>query len=73
MPSLIYAVDGMNAIKLADKVFACLDSLLEMRISQRSSLLSCQSMRRRHGILDLEAASGKPVEIYGKADILADH
>jgi hypothetical protein len=44
-----------------------------MRISQRSSLLSCQSMRRRHGILDLEAVSGKPVEIYGKADILADH
>jgi hypothetical protein len=73
MPSLIYAVDGMNAIKLADEVFACLDSLLEMRISQRSSLLSCQSMCRRHGILDLEAVSGKPVEIYGKAYILADH
>jgi hypothetical protein len=73
MPSLIYAVEGMNAIKLADEVFACLDSLLEMRISQRSSLLSCQSMRCRHGILDLEAVSGKPAEIYGKANILADH
>jgi hypothetical protein len=33
MPSLIYTVDGMNAIKLADEVFAYLDSLLEMRIS----------------------------------------
>ena len=31
MPSLIYAVDGMNAIKLADEVFACLDSLRKER------------------------------------------
>ena len=65
MLSLIYAVGSMNAIKLADEVFACLDRLLEMRISQRSSLLSCQSMRRRHGILDLEAVSGKLAELHG--------
>jgi hypothetical protein len=72
MPSLIYDIDSMDAIKLVDEVFACLNSLLEMRIGQGSSLLSYQSMRRRHGILNLEAVSGKPAE-YGRADILADH
>ena len=63
----------MDAVELTDEVLACLDSLLKMRIAQWSFLLSCQSMRRRHGILNLEAVSGKPAEIYGKADILADH
>jgi hypothetical protein len=43
MPSLIYAVDGMDAIKLVDEVFACLDSLLEVRIGQWSSLLSAKA------------------------------
>jgi hypothetical protein len=55
----------MDAVKLADEVFARLDSLLKMRISQWSSLLSCQSMRRRHGVLDLEAVSGKLAELHG--------
>ncbi len=63
----------MDAKKFADEVFACLDSLAKMRITQLSSQLGCQSMRRRHGILDLEAVSGKLAEIHGRADILADH
>jgi hypothetical protein len=55
----------MDAVELTDEVLACLDSLLKMRIGQWSSLLSCQSMRRRHGILDLEIVSGKLAELHG--------